>query len=199
MLTQTTRTRQRLTAAHLGALSRSRWSLMRHSTYWIFTVLLVFELAAGSVWNLRQIEWVRVQLKHVGYPLYFSYISGVWQVGAAAVIIAPRLPRLKEWAYAGSFFQFSGAVGSHLLRRDFVPVSTWLTPLVFSMFSIVSWALRSADRRLPNAGLAPEPSGRAWAIPIGVLLLLYVVSYLTLPAVNAAMHKRARKLGWIEA
>src|SRR5262245_30258285 len=93
-------------------VSRSRWQRTRTVTYWTSTVLLVFELVAGSVWNLLQIEWVRVQLNHLGYPPYFIYINGVWQLCGAAAIIAPRLPRLKEWAYAGSFFHFSGAVAS---------------------------------------------------------------------------------------
>ena len=170
-------------------------SRVKTITYWSFTFLLVFELVAGSLWNLLQIEWVRVQLNHLGYPLYFAYILGVWEIGGAAVIITPTFPRLKEWAYAGCFFNFSGAVASHLLAGD--DVRAWLTPLVFSMFVIVSWALRPVDRRLPNAGLAPEIRPLAWAVPIGVLFLLYVVSYLTLPAVNAAMHERARDLGWI--
>src|SRR5262245_15075605 len=158
-------------------------------------MLLVFELSAGSVWNLLQIEWVRLQLNHLGYPLYYTYITGMWQIGGAAAIIAPGFPRLKEWAYAGSFFQFSGAVASHLLAGDGVEV--WLSALVFLMFVIMSWALRPADRRLPNAGLAPEIRPPAWVVPIGILLLLFVVSYLTLPAVNVAFHQRARDLGWI--
>ena len=195
MHTQTTETFQHVTDEKWATLSRSRWYRIRTITYWTFTVLLVFELAAGSLWNLLQIEWVRVQLNHLGYPLYYTYISGVWQIGGAAVIIAPGFPRLKEWAYAGSFFQFSGAVASHLSAGDGVEV--WLPPLVFLMFVIVSWALRPADRRLPNAGLAPETRPLAWAVPIGILLLLFVVSYLTLPAVNDAFHKRAVDLGWI--
>ena len=195
MHTQTTETFQHVTDEKLATLSRSRWYRIRTITYWTFTVLLVFELAAGSLWNLLQIEWVRVQLNHLGYPLYYTYISGVWQIGGAAVIIAPGFPRLKEWAYAGSFFQFSGAVASHLLAGD--GVEAWLAPLVFLMFVIVSWALRPADRRLPNAGLTPETRPLAWAVPIGILLLLFVVSYLTLPAVNDAFHKRAVDLGWI--
>jgi len=158
---------------------------------------VVFELTAGSVWNLRQIEWVRLQLNHLEYPHYFTYILGVWLIAGAAAIIAPGFPRLKEWAYAGSFFHFSGAVVSHLLAGDFAPVSTWLTPLVFLVFAIVSWALRPADRRLPNSRLAPETRPLTWAVPIGILLVLFVVSYLTLPAVNAAMHKPALDLGWI--
>src|SRR5262249_9918951 len=195
MHTQTTKTLQHVTDEQLGTLSRSRWYRIRSITYWTFTILLVFELAAGSLWNLLQIEWVRVQLNHLGYPLYFSYISGLWQMGGAAAIIAPRFPRLKEWAYAGSFFHFSGAVASHLLAGDGAEV--WLPPLVFLMFVILSWALMPADRRLPKAGLAPETRSLAWAVPIGILLLLFVVSYLTLPAVNVTFHKRAVDLGWI--
>src|SRR5215510_14303636 len=174
----------------LATLSRSRWYRIRIITYWTFTVLLVFELAAGSLWNLLQIEWVRAQLNHLGYPFFYAYISGVWQIGGAAVIIAPRFPRLKEWAYAGSFFQFSGAVASHLLAGD--GVEAWQPPLVFLMFVIVSWGLRPSDRRLLNAGLAPETRPLAWGVPVGILLLLFVASYLTLPVVNVAFHKRAR-------
>ena len=135
-----------LTDEKLATLSRSHWYRIRIISYWTFTVLLVFELAAGSLWNLFQIEWVRVQLNHLGYPLYYTYIAGVWQIGGAAVIIAPEFPRLKEWAYADSFFQFSGAVASHLLAGDGVEV--WPP---FSICRFVSNAARG-QRRLPQAG-----------------------------------------------
>jgi hypothetical protein len=29
-------------------------------------------------------------------------------------LLAPRLPRLKEWAYAGAVFNYTGAAASHL-------------------------------------------------------------------------------------
>jgi hypothetical protein len=183
----------------IGAtLSRSRWNWhrIRSLAFWATTFVVVFELTAGSVWNLQQIEWIRVQLRHLGYPEYFALISGAWQAGGAVVIIAPRLPRLKEWAYAGAFFTWSGAVATHLLRGDHT-VSVWLTPLIFAMFAIASWALRPADRRLSNAGLPPETRPLAWAVPIGILLLLYAVSFLTLPPIEAALHQRAIELGWI--
>jgi hypothetical protein len=197
MHTQGTQTFQYMTDEKLAIVSRSRWGRIRIVTFWTFTFLLVFELVAGSVWNRVRIEWIQVQLHHLGYPPFFAYINGLWQMGAAAAIIAPGFPRLKEWAYAGSFFHFSGAVSSHLLAGDFVPVSIWVTPLVFLTFVVVSWALRPADRRLPDAQLAPETRTLAWAMPVGILVVLYVVSFLTLPAVNAAMHRRAVDLGWI--
>jgi DoxX-like protein len=179
----------------MEAPSHSRWHRARIISYWTVTVFLAFELVDGSVWNLQQIEWVRVQLHHLGYPLYFAYILGAWQVGAAAAILAPRFPLVKEWAYAGSFFQFSGAIASHLLSGD--RANVWLVPLGYATFVVLSWALRPADRRVTNAGLAPESRPLAWAVPIGILLSLFVVAYLTLPAAIASMHERASDLGWL--
>ncbi len=95
------------------------------------------------------------------------------------MIIVPRFPRLKEWAYAGCFFNYTGASASHLLAGD--SVGRWLPPLLFSGFVIGSWALRPADRRLPGAAFAEQERPSAWAMAIGVLILLLAVSYLTLP------------------
>jgi DoxX-like family len=194
MHTQTSKVFRPITDGKVVTFPRSPWYRIRTIMYWIFTVIIVFELVAGSMWNLLQIEWVRLQLNHLGYPPYFAYILGVWHIGGAAAIIAPRFPRLKEWAYAGCFFLWSSAVASHLLAGD--GVQLWVVPLMFATFAIGSWALRPVERRLPNAELAPETRPFAWAVSIGTLLLLFVVFYLTLPAVNAAMHQRAHDLGW---
>ena len=163
--------------------------------YWAATGIVVIAMLSGGIAELTHRPETIDGMKQLGYPLYFVMIIGVWKLLGALALVAPRFPRLKEWAYAGSFFLWSGAVASHLLAGD--GVQAWLTPLVFLVFGIMSWALRPADRRLPNAGLAAETRPLAWAVPIGVLLLLFVVSYLTLPAVNAALHKRAVDLGWI--
>jgi hypothetical protein len=136
-------------------------------------------MVAGSLWDALQIEYVRVVLTHLGYPLYLLFILAAWKIAGAVAIIAPRFPRLKEWAYAGCFFNYSGASASHLLAGD--DVGKWLPLLVFSAFVIASWALRAADRRLPNVTMAPETRPLAWAIPIGLLFLLLAISYITLP------------------
>jgi hypothetical protein len=153
-------------------------------------------------------------LRHLGYPHYLVYILGAWHVGAAVAIVAPRLPLIKEWAYAGSFFLWSGAVASHLSVGD--GPEAWLMPLFFATCAIASWVLRPVDRRLPETRVgqdrpgqdgagSPEirsrawhPRPRAWAVPIGLLVVLYVFSFLTLPAVEKALHKRAVELGWID-
>jgi hypothetical protein len=175
------------------ARSEWNWSRIRPIVFWATTFVTVFELTAGSVWNLLTIEWAEVQLRHLGYPHYFAYISGVWQAAAALAIIAPRLPLLKEWAYAGTFFLWSGAVASHLSAGD--SLETWSVPLMFVMCGIASWVLRPADRRLPTRAWETRP--RAWVVPIGILVVLYAISFLTLPALEDAMHERAVELGWI--
>ncbi len=196
--------------------SRWSWSRIRPIAFWTTTFIIVGELTAGSVWNLRSIEWVEVQLHHLGYPHFFAYISGAWQVGAAVAIIAPRLPLIKEWAYVGSFFLWSGAVMSHLSAGDGVEV--WWVPLMFATFAIASWVLRPPDRRLPETRLrrdrpadagqdgagppetcprAWETRPRAWAVPIVLLVVLYAFSFLSLPAVEDSLHDRAVELGWI--
>src|SRR5487761_1393839 len=48
----------------------------------------------------------------LGYPMYFFAIMGFRKALGAIVILAPRYPRLKEWAYAGIFFDLTGAVAS---------------------------------------------------------------------------------------
>jgi hypothetical protein len=59
-----------------------------------------------------------------------------------AAILAPGLPRLKEWAYAGFFFTLTGAALSHVISGD--PISRISVPLVLLAFVLASRALLPA-------------------------------------------------------
>jgi hypothetical protein len=85
-------------------------------------------------------------VKHVCYPGYFSVILGVWKVLGAVAVLAPRFPRLKEWAYAGMFFNMMGAVVSHLAVGD--PAVTLVAPIIFICLVAASWVLRPSARRV---------------------------------------------------
>jgi hypothetical protein len=159
--------------------AQGRWALIRSIAYWLFTVLVAFELAAGALWDLLRIEYVRVALAHLGYPLYLLVILGVSRVPGALTLLVPRFPRLKEWAYAGAFFEYTGAAASHLLMGDH---GQWVGPLIFSGFTMLSWALRPASRRLP--GVAPpatEKPAITWGVPILTVAAMLVVAFFTLP------------------
>jgi uncharacterized membrane protein YphA (DoxX/SURF4 family) len=114
--------------------------------YWIATVLLAAAYVMGGVFDIRQPEEVTQAATHLGYPLYFFTILGVWKLGAAAVVLLPGLPRLKEWAYAGIFFNLTGAAVSHIVVKD--PMGEIVTPLIVLAIGMTSWALRPADRKI---------------------------------------------------
>jgi uncharacterized membrane protein len=83
---------------------------------------------------------------HLGYPLYFLYMIGVWKILVVIAILIPKFSLLKEWAYAGFFFAMSGAVFSHIVSGD--SISEISPPLIFLVLIVVSWYFRPADRKI---------------------------------------------------
>ena len=115
-------------------------------TYRISTFILGTECIVGGV--LALIRWpayARIIL-HLGYPPYLMTILGVWYALAGLAVLVPRFPRLKEWAYAGLVFNYTGAAASHLAAGD--GAGALVAPFVFTGFLIASWALRPPTRRL---------------------------------------------------
>lgn len=202
-----TTNRQHATSGTSATVARSDRNRIRSVAYWFTTFVIVFELIAGSAWNLQTIDWIDAQLAHLGYPDYFAYVLGAGQFGAAVAIAVPAFVVLKEWAYAGVLFLWWGAVVSHLAVGD-GPVS-WGPPLMFSAFAVASWVLRPADRRLPQTRLRPADAvqdhagrpgtrSRAWAVSIGLVVVLSAVSLLTLPAADELTGDWAVERGWVE-
>jgi uncharacterized membrane protein YphA (DoxX/SURF4 family) len=80
--------------------------------YWVTTVLVFFQLGSGGAGDILRIQPVVEGMAHLGYPAYFCVILGVLKVLGAVAVLAPRFPRLKEWAYAGTVFDLTGAAAS---------------------------------------------------------------------------------------
>jgi uncharacterized membrane protein YphA (DoxX/SURF4 family) len=113
--------------------------------YWVFTIISALELLAGAEWDLtRRPDAVGV-VTQLGYPVYMLTIVGIWKALAVLALLVPGFPRLKEWAYAGVFFEMTGAAASHAAKGDFPSL---LGPLVFAAFAMASWALRPENRTL---------------------------------------------------
>jgi hypothetical protein len=152
---------------------------VRIVAYWTLTLAVAWEMVAGSTWDLLRIEYVRVVLTHLGYPLYLLLILGAWKLPGALVLLVPRLPRLKEWAYAGAFFNYSGAAASHALVGDGPRV--WVAPLVFCVLTVASWALRPRERRLVSPSSETGTTLVAWTVPIVIAIVMLIAALLTLP------------------
>jgi uncharacterized membrane protein YphA (DoxX/SURF4 family) len=114
--------------------------------YWVTTVLIAFAMGSGGIVDLLRVPDAVAGVTKLGYPAYFLTIIGVWKVLGAAAVLAPRMPLVKEWAYAGILFDLTGAAASHAFSGDSVRFIA--TPLVLAAIAIASWALRPDSRRL---------------------------------------------------
>jgi uncharacterized membrane protein YphA (DoxX/SURF4 family) len=125
--------------------------------YWGSTGLLAAVLLAGGCAQLAAVPHTVAGIHQLGYPLYLLTILGIWKVLGALTLLAPRLPRLKEWAYAGVCFDLSGAVASHAFSGD---VGGGVAPLVLLLLAVVSWRLRPQGRAWPETLAAPPVLSR---------------------------------------
>lgn len=116
--------------------------------YWVCTVLVTFELLYGATWDFNWLNksFVRGILGHLGYPPYMDTLLGIAKIPAAIVILIPGVPLLKEWAYAGVAFLFTGAVYSHIATGDTVLAAIF--PGIYIVLGLASWALRPESRKL---------------------------------------------------
>ncbi len=158
-----------------AAFSPTNLQWLRSGAFWVATVLSAWEQIAGSFWFLLQIEYVRSLFTHLRLPFYMLPILGIWRGLCGVALLAPGFPRLKEWAYAGAFFEYSGAVASHVLVGD--GADRWTVPGAFGLISLVSWALRPAGWRLDSRVGSPAPTARAWTASIAAMIVLLVLGY----------------------
>jgi hypothetical protein len=95
-------------------------------------------------------------MAHLGYPAYFSNLLGVGKLAGLAVLLAPGMPRLKEWAYVAFGITVLSGAYSHFSAGD-----GWeaLEPLVTFAALVISYRTRPAERRW----VAREPA-RAIAV-----------------------------------
>lgn len=112
-------------------------------SYWVTTIFTALELLAGGVTDLMHGrtalvagEPVAEVLAHLGYPVYLLTILGVWKLPAGITVLVPRFPRLKEWAYAGAFFVYTGAIASGVVRGHDDPGTLIWTPLILAVLTL---------------------------------------------------------------
>lgn len=152
--------------------------------YWLFTALVAQEMVAATMWAWLSPWFVLENLAHLGYPPYLQNILGIWALPCAIALMVPAFGTLKEWAYAGAFFDYSGAVASHAVVGD--GPDRWGAPLAFAIFTVASWALRPRDRRTFSGSRAGDAGPMVWVLTIVAISGMVVIALLTLPRMPAS-------------
>jgi hypothetical protein len=89
--------------------------------FWISTGLFCAFMLSSAIPNiLSSQEWVTI-FEQLGYPAYMLPFLGVAKLLGVIALLVPGFNRLKEWAYAGMFFDLVGAVYSALAVGGFDP------------------------------------------------------------------------------
>ena len=121
--------------------------------YWIATIWLGSGMLSTGVLQLFKAKAEGALappgvygITHLGYPIYFLTILGIWKILGVVALLIPKFPLLKEWAYAGLFFSMSGAVFSHIAVGD--PVKEIIPSLLLLVLTVMSWYFRPADRKI---------------------------------------------------
>lgn len=113
--------------------------------YWIATIWLALGMTSTGIVQIIKMKEEVTKMTHLGYPVYFLTIIGVWKILGVIAILIPEFPLLKEWTYAGFFFVMSGAVFSHLATGD--GAKELFGPVLLIVLTVVSWYFRIGSRR----------------------------------------------------
>lgn len=121
--------------------------------YRTFTILFAaFMLMSAIPDVISHPVAVKGMYQDLGYPLYFIPFIGVAKLLGVSAILVPGFSRLKEWAYAGLFFDLIGATYSVVASGQ--PAAAWgfmLIPLTLGTFSYLFYHRTKRINILPGA------------------------------------------------
>lgn len=108
--------------------------------YWIFTILFAALMIFSSYGSILVNEDAKKLIhEQLGYPVYFIAFTGYAKLIGSIVILIPGLKTIKEWAYAGLFFDLLAAVYSGIALAGTVDpmmafLLVWFVPGILSYY-----------------------------------------------------------------
>lgn len=115
--------------------------------YWIVTILFSAFMLMSAISDIMVVpDAVKMISKDLGYPEYFIPFIGWAKLLGIIGILTPGLNRLKEWAYAGLFFDLVGATYSALSVAFDPLILTMILPISFLFISYFLWHKIKAAR-----------------------------------------------------
>ena len=108
--------------------------------YWISTIIFAALMIFSALDGLKPTQQA-IQLIHdsLGYPIYFIQFISIAKLLGVIVILIPGRGRIKDWAYAGLFFDltaviYSGIAASGKFDPLILTMLIWIVPGIFSYY-----------------------------------------------------------------
>jgi hypothetical protein len=118
--------------------------------YWTVTILFAAFMLFSAIPDILLTPEAKAFMGNLGYPDYFTRFIGILKLLGVIAILVPGYPKIKEWAYAGFFFDLIGATYSQIAHDGFmVPVLFMLVPIIFCIVSYIYF-----HKRMNYAGAA---------------------------------------------
>jgi hypothetical protein len=114
--------------------------------YWSATGLLSALLLMSSGMYIFNNEMIQQAFQSFGYPTYLIYPLAILKITAVIVLLTQRNSKLKEWAYAGLFFEFILAFFAHIMVKD----GGQMTALIAIILLITSYILNKKIFQFKN-------------------------------------------------
>jgi hypothetical protein len=111
-----------------------------NTVYWICTIIFAALMVFSAVGGIKPSQQA-IQIIHdgLGYPVYFIQFISIAKLFGVIAILIPGLNRIKEWAYAGLFFDlagatYSGLAGSGKFDPLILTMLIWIVPGILSYY-----------------------------------------------------------------
>ncbi len=106
--------------------------------YWIFTLVFAGLMIFTAIPGIKpQQDNIKIIHDGLGYPVYFIRFISIAKILGSIVILIPGWDRIKEWAYAGLFFDlaaviYSGIAASGKFDPMMLSLLLWIIPGILS-------------------------------------------------------------------
>ena len=124
--------------------------------YWVATLWLALGMASTGIVQIMRVPQEIQMITGLGFPAYSVTFLGVCKLLGVVAILIPGRPLLKEWAYAGFFFNMVGAIYSHAMMGS--AASELFGPSLLIVLIALSRQFRPTSRKtLATVAMEPKP------------------------------------------
>jgi hypothetical protein len=102
--------------------------------YWITTILITLMMTMSGIMQLSQQPQMLEAFKLLGLPAHLMFLLGALKLLGAVALVFPGYPKIREWAYAGFIFLFTGATFVHFAIGDYNPFTIILAAVLLTSY-----------------------------------------------------------------